>query len=313
MGKVSFIATVYNEKEHIDAFLDSLLAQSSLPDEVVIVDAGSSDGTWEALRQARNRFDDAHIPYEVIQEPGNRSHGRNFAIKKAHHTLIAVSDAGCFLDPKWLQRLVEASSKTHADVIPGFYYGWKQGDSLFQKALAAYTSTMPDKLDPATFLPSSRSVMFTRKAWEAAGGYPENLDTCEDLMFARSLRTSGKSFSMAQDALVYWPQKETLWQAALQFYSYAFGDGQAGYVRRTIPFLYGRYVVGGLVLMFLPELLYGLIPLYLLWAISKNYRYVRDWRAFLILPALQLVADVSVMVGMLHGYVSRHSNSKANI
>jgi hypothetical protein len=155
-------------------------------------------------------------------------------------------------------------------------------------------------------------VMFTHKAWEAVGGYPENLDTCEDLMFARSLKTSGKSFALAHDALVYWPQKKTYWQAARQLYSYAFGDGQAGYVRMTIPFLYGRYLVGVALLMSLPALLYALVPLYLFWAIAKNYRYVRDWRAFLILPALQLIADGAVMAGMLHGYVSRRGNLKLN-
>ena len=48
-----------------------------------------------------------------------------------------------------------------------------------------------DEVDPATFLPSSRSVAFRKAAWAAVGGYPEWLDYCEDLVFDLSLRERG--------------------------------------------------------------------------------------------------------------------------
>ncbi|HRI55746.1 MAG TPA: glycosyltransferase, partial [Anaerolineae bacterium] len=43
--RVSVICTVLNEAEAVGRLLDSLAAQSRPPDEVIIVDGGSSDGT----------------------------------------------------------------------------------------------------------------------------------------------------------------------------------------------------------------------------------------------------------------------------
>ena len=50
--KVSLIATVLNGAEHIEEFLGSLEAQTRAPDEVVIVDGGSTDGTLQLVRRA---------------------------------------------------------------------------------------------------------------------------------------------------------------------------------------------------------------------------------------------------------------------
>ena len=94
---VSVIVTTLNEAGSIHRLLDSLAAQTRLPDEVVICDGGSTDGTVELL-EAERRF-----PLRLIQRPGaNISQGRNTAIRAAHGPVIAVTNAGVRLDPHWL-------------------------------------------------------------------------------------------------------------------------------------------------------------------------------------------------------------------
>lgn len=307
MANISFISTVFNEEDSIKAFLDSLLAQKRLPDEVVIVDAGSIDGTWDLLKSAAVEFKKAGVAYELYRAQGNRSYGRNYAISRTQHDWIAVSDAGCILDPKWLLEL-EKHSK-NMDVVSGYYSCDIDSPSIFQKALASYMCVMPDALDPKTFLPSSRSVMFTKSAWQSVKRYPENLDLCEDLVFARRLKDAGYAMALAKDAIVYWPQKKTLWDAVKQFYGYAYGDGQARYVRTQTPLLFGRYIVGGALLWWVvteqKSALWVILPLilYSSWAVSKNYRYVTHWKAFIYLPVLQFVSDFSVMLGMGYGFM----------
>lgn len=56
MPPISVISTVLNEVDAIDALLDSLMQQSVPPAEIVIVDGGSTDGTWEKLQAAQQRF-----------------------------------------------------------------------------------------------------------------------------------------------------------------------------------------------------------------------------------------------------------------
>ena len=53
--KVSVIMTVLNEAASIKTILENLLSQSRKPDEIVIVDGGSRDGTTELIRKASER------------------------------------------------------------------------------------------------------------------------------------------------------------------------------------------------------------------------------------------------------------------
>ena len=50
MARVSLIATVRNEATAVEALLASIATQSRPPDEVVVCDGGSSDGTLAILR-----------------------------------------------------------------------------------------------------------------------------------------------------------------------------------------------------------------------------------------------------------------------
>ena len=87
--KISLISTVLNEARSLPALLDSIAAQTRPPDEVIICDGGSTDGTLELLR-AERRF-----PLRVIERPGsNISQGRNAAIAQASGDVIASTDAG---------------------------------------------------------------------------------------------------------------------------------------------------------------------------------------------------------------------------
>jgi glycosyltransferase involved in cell wall biosynthesis len=306
--KVTLITTVRNEEEDILLFLKSLTRQIKQPDEIIITDAGSTDKTLEKLKQFQKTN---KTPLKIIIKEGNRSQGRNEAIKHARGEIIACSDVGCILEKNWLKSITAPFQNTKIDVVSGFYHPQTNND--FEQCVATYTCVMPDKVNPAHFLPSSRSIAFKKSAWEKVGGYPSNLDTCEDLVFANNLKKSGYTFFFAPDALVYWKQRKNIIQAFKQFFSYALGDGQARFIRKTIPFLYLRYLIGislliiaiskKSLLLYLILLLLGV--LYILWAIKKNYKYVKNPQAFFYLPLLQFTADIAVLLGTTIG-VTRH-------
>jgi glycosyltransferase involved in cell wall biosynthesis len=185
---VAVIATVLNEAGAIEALLESLAGQTRRPDEVVIVDGGSRDGTagrlaaWAAT---------GRLPLRVIVQPGcNISQGRNVAIAATSADLIVATDAGVRLEPDWLAQLLAPFDEAQPpDVVAGFFT--PASESLFECVLGATTLPALAEIDPATFAPSSRSVAFRRAAWAAVGGYPEWLDYCEDLVFDFGLRDAG--------------------------------------------------------------------------------------------------------------------------
>lgn len=323
----SLICTVYNEENSIQDLLDSILQQSTLPSEVIIVDAMSNDNTWEILLKYTSAFKSKKISYRLLQKSGNRSTCRNFAILHARSSTILVTDAGCTLDVNWVQNITKPLSKNSTvDVVSGYYmptYSPSKNivETVFQRCLSAYTSVMPDKfkwLSAKEFLPSSRSIAFKKSAWAAVKGYPENLDTAEDLLFARNLRDAGMNYELARDAIVYWPQKKSLSSAFVQFFKYARGDGQALYFRPQTPLIFARYAIGLALLVvailyrsqFVGFGIIGLLCSYSIWSIWKNYRYIRSPMAFFILPALQVTADIATLtgitVGMLHHPVFRN-------
>ena len=242
--KVSVVITVLNEKEAIERLLRSLEAQTRQPDEVVIVDGGSTDGTGTILKAwAASGW----LPLRILNKPGaNISEGRNTAIYAATGDVIATTDAGVRLERDWLEKLVAAFEHQDLDRFVFTAAGWFVADpqTPFETAMGA--TVLPDvtEIDGETFLPSSRSVAFRKVAWEASGGYPEWLDYCEDLIFDFRLRDLYGPFPFVPEAVVHFRPRGNLRAFFKQYYQYARGDGKADLWRRRHAVRYAAYLIG---------------------------------------------------------------------
>lgn len=306
--RYSFIVTIYNEEKTIKQFLDSLLLQTKKPDEVIITDGGSIDRTVAIIESYKKKFNLRKIPLTLLIKKGNRSIGRNAAIKKAKGNIILCSDAGNTLDKNWIKEIEKPFSNSKVDVVAGYYKG--QAKSIFQKSIIPYALVMEDKVDPKTFLPATRSVAFKKAIWQKVGGFDERYSHNEDYVFAKRLQNAGAHIVFAKNAIVNWYPRNTFKEAFVMFYRFAFGDAESMNIRSKVLFLLARYVIAfyilGLSLIY--KNIYAvlfiilLFFLYILWAVQKNYKYVRDKKAFVILPALQFTADVAVIKGTLQGF-----------
>lgn len=314
--RVSVICTVLNEGESIRRLMDSLLAQTRHPDEVVIVDGGSRDNTVAVIEEYRDR-----IPLRVLVERGaNISCGRNAAIAAATGEIIAATDAGVRLEPQWLAELVHPLVNGEAQASAGFFVS--DPHTTFELAMGA--TVLPDVEDvvPATFLPSSRSVAFTKEAWEAAGRYPEWLDYCEDLIYDFRLREQVGSFAWAPAAVAHFRPRGTAKAFAKQYYRYARGDGKADLWRTRHLARYVTYLI------VLPSLIaLGLLhkPWWLLGLLAGVIAYCRSpfrrlrkrlpslsprerLRAILLVPVIRGLGDVAKMAGYPAGWIWRLRN-----
>ncbi len=223
--EVSLITTVLNEEKSILKFLESILNQNQLPDDVVIVDGGSKDKTVEIISQFAKEH--RKPPIQLIKSPGaNRSKARNLAIQGSKYSVIAVSDSGCELPPQWLAEITQPFNKKNIDIVAGAYQPIT--NTLWQRAAATGASVNFARVNPATFLPSSRSVAFRKAAWKKVGGYPEHLNTAEDLVFAQRLLKAGCKQALARSARVDWYPPSSTLKIIRQFFRYSLGDGLAG-------------------------------------------------------------------------------------
>jgi len=218
--KVSLILTVKNENDSVDAFFNSLINQSIKPDEIIIVDAGSNDGTYEKLLNYTNIFSNLSI----ISEPGcNRSQGRNIAIKKAKYDIIAATDFGCLLHKEWLKEIIKPIIDGVSDVTAGFYL------NTDKRIIALSNSffTHPDlyEIDEKTFLPSTRSIAFKKQCWEKVGGFDEKFILGEDTKFDFELKKMKYNFVFNKNAIVYWNAENSILKMMKKLFNYSKWDG----------------------------------------------------------------------------------------
>ena len=302
-SRVSLVCTVRDEADNIAALLDSMLAQTRPADEIVINDCDSRDATAAIVE----RYIAAGHPIRLVRGGHNIPTGRNNAILHARGPLIACTDAGLTLDPRWLERIVAPLDRGQADLVGGFFQPAPQ--SLFELALGATNYRDPSEIQPAKFLPFGKSVAFRKSAWERAGGYPEWASHCEDILFDLALRRDGARLAFVPDALVLFRPRSTFGSFGRQYFLYARGDGLANLwpLRHAI-----RYVVYTLALGLLtaagrrPHLIGLLLPGALLYIRSplRRLRYRAPalsakelLGALALIPAIRLVGDLAKMVG----------------
>lgn len=287
---VSVVVTVFNEVGSISDLINSLIHQTLKPAEIIIVDAGSTDGTTKLIKRFKHRSIKT-----LISKGANRSLARNLGIIKAKNTIIAVTDAGCIPKLDWLEKITKPLISHQADSVAGFYL--PVINSLFQRCLAPFVAVMPYQFNPRAFLPSSRSVAFTKKAWLQAGKYPENLNYCEDLVFAAKLK-SETHMVVTPQAQVMWELPDNLLTYFHQIRNYAAGDVRARYQPHLIKIIsmYARYIV----FLFWPQLL----GVYLVYILFKHQYLLKSPPAVVYVLLIQFTTDMAVIAGSLQAIIN---------
>lgn len=315
---ISVIVTVLNEANSLARLLDSLVAQTRPADEVVVCDGGSTDGTLSLLET------EVRLPLRIVRLPGaNISQGRNAAIQVAAGEIIAVTDAGVWLDQQWLERITAPFEGGETQAVAGFFVPDPQ--TVFETAMGATVLPEVGEINPASFSPSSRSVAFLKSAWAEVGGYPEWLDYCEDLIFDFRMRERWGQFLFVPEALVYFRPRSSLRAFFLQYYRYARGDGKADLWRRRHAIRYLTYLVavplvaaaGVLVSPWWWALyLVGIPGMFLsgwrrLARTKSDVNLVQKLQAALWVPIIRVTGDVAKMIGYPVGLWWRYSYDRS--
>lgn len=110
--KLSVVIPVYNEEKHIKSCVQSLLNGKRVPDEILIVDGGSTDNTIKILKS----FPQIKI---LKNKKKNAAAGRNLGIAHATGEVIAFIDGDCYADRLWLSSIENFFKKNDADGIGG--------------------------------------------------------------------------------------------------------------------------------------------------------------------------------------------------
>lgn len=215
--QVSLVIPVYNEEHSLPALYDSIKRQTRQPEEIVLVDAGSTDATLKLCAQLA--ASDARI--KIVETGGaTPGKGRNAGIAAAAHDWTALTDAGIRLDPRWLEQMVEAvAADEEVEVVYGNFEPLTRN---FFERCAALSYPPPKVLRPGGFMrgPSIASALLHRRVWQKVGGFPD-MRAAEDLIFMEKIQEQGFKTAWAPDATVFWELQPTLARTFKKFVLYS--------------------------------------------------------------------------------------------
>jgi glycosyltransferase involved in cell wall biosynthesis len=312
---VTVILTVRNDAQGAAVTVESLLKQTRKPDEIVVVDGGSTDATRSVLEDYARRDDVTRI----IDAPGaNIAAGRNLATSAANHPIIAGIDGGCRANPDWLEQLLRPfEDDPSTEFVAGLYRIEPQ--SLLEHVVGLATMRgQIEPVDPKRFNASGRSIAYTKNLWRRAGGWPDWIRYAEDTLFNHRIRAVTGHRRLAERAIVHWRPRGSIAAIAKQFFCYGTGRGHTQIDAASF-----RYNLRNVALVvvaacacawtwYLAPLLIALLAYFYVWTFhGKAVRLVEHtgrWQAYPLTLCVMWTVLFSNLAGYLVGSWQRFRN-----
>jgi glycosyltransferase involved in cell wall biosynthesis len=222
--KISLVVPIRNETGTLAALVESIRGQTRQPDEVLLVDGGSTDDTVACARQLTAGDERLRVIEAGEATPGR---GRNVGIAAARHEWIALTDAGIRLEPTWLERLARVVAEDPAvEVVYGNFEPLTT--TRFERyAALSYPPAKQERPGGRMRGPFIASSLMRRAVWQAVGGFPD-MRAAEDLFFMERVAQGRHRTGWAADATVWWQLQPTLGRTFRKFVLYSKHNVWAG-------------------------------------------------------------------------------------
>ena len=133
MVKVSIILPSLNVGPYIEECLNSVMAQTLNEIEIICIDAGSTDGTWETLLNASAMDKRIRLIHSEIKSYGAQV---NQGIKAAHGEYVAILETDDYVSHDMYEKLYNIAKREDVDYVKADYtsfYTLRNGNRIFNK------------------------------------------------------------------------------------------------------------------------------------------------------------------------------------
>ena len=193
---ISVVIPAYNAEVTLGRCLAALGEQTRPPDEIILVDDGSTDGTAELARR--------HGVQVISQSNAGPAAARNTGARAARGDLLLFTDADCAPAPEWVERMAAPFADPTVAGAKGVY-GTTQGELVARFVQIEYE----DKYDrmrgqPRIDFVDTYSAGYRRDVFLQAGGFDTTFPTAsvEDQEFSFRLAKAGHRLVFVPDASV---------------------------------------------------------------------------------------------------------------
>jgi rhamnosyltransferase len=270
---VSVIIPTLEAERYVERITRQLAVQTMAPDEVLVIDSGSRDGTVAAFREAGVRV------VEVTRETFHHGRVRNLGWSEARgEFLVFMTQDAVPADRRCLEKLISPLLRGRAsasfarqmpapDATPLESFARRANYPEESRTVdASHVSTLGTR---AYFFSNSFSAV-RRDALEGLGGFPTHTIMNEDMLFAARLLRSGQKIAYVADALVEHSHRYSLAQTFKRYFDIGVVFEQARQELCDLPLgRDGRRYVGKLLTHLASEGHYHWIPAAIAESIAK--------------------------------------------
>lgn len=204
---VSVVMTTYNRDKYISTTVESVLNQTFQDFELIIIDDGSTDNTFEIIKS----FDDKRIKY-YYQNNAGQNPARNAGITLSNGQYVAMIDSDDIWDQNKLKKQVEILDK-HPDiglVYCGTVFIDENDKVFYKKPLIGYKGRVLDKLLMTNFLYNGSCPLFRKSCINKVGLFDTTFKRMTDWEFYLRFAIYYKFWGIKEHLLKYRVHSETM-------------------------------------------------------------------------------------------------------
>ena len=306
---ISIVIPFYNEAHAIEAVLTGINQQACMPQEVILVNAGSNDDSADVIQrwtQINSPLFDLMVLHRDRAYPGA---ARNHGIDEAKCQWIALLDAGIIPNPNWLNKLYQMAMTHQKQLCWGSCrFAGTNWISIIFCALSFGQGRKRNMIVPIS--------LFHISVFEKSGLFPIHLRAYEDVLWRKNVLSLPEHDLLCKEALAdYRSFPDKLSAGIYKYFQY----GKSIPISKVSLFptivLICYFILIIFSLYFWPILGIGLLLLYLMARgildpirRSANIAWFgKKWYLFFLTIPIALLVDISKIAGFIVGTMSQNT------
>jgi GT2 family glycosyltransferase len=249
---VSIIIAAYNAEKFLSKVLDSIYQQTRLPDEIIIVDDGSSDNTREIAEEYKDKASRSFpgIGYHlIVQKNKGPAAASNVAIKNAKGEYIVSVDSDAIVDRDLIEKCVHEMETNQSIGAVGGYIRTANKDKFWARIMGYDIEYRYDHIGglqaPKAWMShiSPCNTLYRKEVFDKIGGFSETFGHTHDVDFSYRLTAAGYKILLLKTTGCEHYSKESFSSYIRQNYKYAYGRMML--VSKKVAYIKGDSVAGG--------------------------------------------------------------------
>ncbi|MEE9323673.1 MAG: glycosyltransferase [Candidatus Aenigmarchaeota archaeon] len=313
---VSVIIPVYNGEKTIGECLSLLLKQTKKPEEIMVVDDGSTDNTVEIVKKIKG-------VKLIKQSHKGPASARNLGAKKAKGDILLFTDADCIPHRDWVSEMARSFENKETVGVQGRYETNQKG--LIPRFVQFEIEDRYDRMGKREHIDfiGSYSAGYRKQTFLKFGGFDESFPIAsgEDPELSFKISKFGNKMVFNDKAIVYHNHVDSLWEYLRQKLWRAYwrvllyrkhpgkitGESYTPQILKSQIFFFYLCVLSAVFYVSIPYAIYLSLFSLILWVLStlplsyKNFK--KDSIIGLSTPFISILRTIVFGLGLIYGVI----------